>query len=314
MPLKLNSKFKKKNKIVFLAGPTAIGKSEVAVELAKRLHSQVISCDSMQIYKGMDIITSKPGNSLRNKVKHHFIGSVSCDKEYNVSRYRREAIGIINKLVKRGKVPVFCGGTGLYVSILVDGIFKGSKGNPALRKKFYRLADRYGNDYLYRRLKRIDKNAADKIHPNDTKRIIRALEVYVTSGKPISVLQQERKGLSSDYDVRIFCLNMDRDFLYQRIDRRVDKMFKGGLLKEVKKLLSKKLSKTAQGAIGIKELKGYFKGEYSLQEALRLMKRNTRHYAKRQLSWFKKDKRIRWINVKEDEKPLQIAKRISNFI
>ncbi|MFA5345973.1 MAG: tRNA (adenosine(37)-N6)-dimethylallyltransferase MiaA, partial [Candidatus Omnitrophota bacterium] len=296
------------------AGPTAIGKSEVAVELAKRLHSQVISCDSMQIYKGMDIITSKPGSSLKNRVKHHLIGSVSCDREYNVSRYRREAIGIIKKLIKRGKIPVFCGGTGLYVSILVDGIFKGSRGNLALRKKFYRLADSYGNDYLYRRLKRIDKNAADKIHPNDIKRIIRALEVYVTSGKPISVLQQERKGLSSDYDVRIFCLNMDRDFLYQRIDRRVDKMFKGGLLKEVKKLLSKKLSKTAQGAIGIKELKGYFKGEYSLQEALRLMKRNTRHYAKRQLSWFKKDKRIRWVNVKEDEKPLQIAKRISNFI
>jgi len=320
MPLKLNSKiritpkFKEKNKVVFLVGPTAIGKSEIAVELAKMLHSQVISCDSMQIYKGMDIITSKPGSSLKNRVKHHLIGSISCDREYNVSRYRREAIGIMKKIMKRGKVPVFCGGTGLYVSILVDGIFKGSKGNPALRRKLYRLADRRGKGYLYRRLKRIDKKAADRIHLNDTKRIIRALEVFVTSGKPISVLQQERKGLSSDYDVRIFCLNMDRDLLYERIDCRVDKMLKNGLLEEVKKLFNKKLSKTAQGAIGIKELKGYFEDEYGLEEALRLMKRNTRHYAKRQLSWFRKDKRICWIDVKEGEKPLQIAKRINSLI
>lgn len=298
------------SKIIFIVGPTAAGKSEVAVELAKKLNSQVISCDSMQIYKGMDIITSKPKPGLRKKIRHHFIGSVPCMKEYNVSKYRKEALKIINRLTKDAKVPVFCGGTGLYVSILVNGIFKGSKTDFVLRNKLSGLADRYGKSYLYNRLKQVDKSAADKIHPNDAKRVIRALEVFETSGRPISALQRERTGLSNDYDVRIFCLNRDRKELYNRIDIRVDRMFKEGLLGEVKRLLGKKLSKTAQAAIGIRELKGYFKGEYDLEEARRLMKRNTRHYAKRQLSWFKKDKRVNWINLKDKDTPKQIAKRI----
>jgi len=307
-------KSKPKEKIVFIVGPTAIGKSAVAFELARKLRSQVLSCDSMQIYKGMDIITSKPKSSLLKKIKHHFIGVIPYGKEYNVSKYRKEAVKIIDRLAKEKRIPVFCGGTGLYVSLLVDGIFKGDKVDLTLRKKLYKLADKHGKGYLYNRLKIVDKGAASKIHPNDTRRIVRALEVFQTSGKPISVLQKERSGLSRDYDVRIFCLNMDRASLYKRIDTRVDKMFKSGLLGEVKRLLAKKLSKTAKVAIGFRELEGYFEGKYGLEEAARLMKRNSRHYAKRQLTWFRNNKRVNWINIKDKDKPGQIAQRILKIL
>jgi tRNA dimethylallyltransferase len=170
--------------------------------------------------------------------------------------------------------------------------------------------EKYGSAYLYRKLKRFDRQAAQKIHPNDVRRIIRALEVFEATGKPISGLQRDREGLSKYYDVKIFCLNMDRSSLYKRIDSRVDKMFREGLLKEVKGLLRKKLSKTSRYAIGLGELAEYFEGKYDLAEAKRLMQRNTRHYAKRQLTWFRKDKRIEWVNIGVQDKPQQIAQRI----
>jgi tRNA dimethylallyltransferase len=298
------------NKVIFIVGPTAAGKSGVAVQLAKKINAEIISCDSMQIYKGMDIITSKPPVLLRKKIKHHFIGILPPEKEYNVSKYRQEALRKIKGIIKRGKVPLFCGGTGLYVSILVDGIFKAKAQSPALRKKLYQQLKKYGKGYLYKRLKRLDRRVAQKIHPNDIKRIIRALEVFEVTGKPISELQKEREGLSKEYAVKIFCLGMDRGALYKRIDSRVDKMFRAGLLKEVRRLLKKKLSKTSRYAIGINELKGYLAGNYSLEEAKRLMKRNTRHYAKRQLTWFRKDKRIQWVNIQDNDTPVKIAGRL----
>ena len=297
-------------KVIFLVGPTATGKTRVAVELAGKINAEIISCDSMQIYKGMDIITSKPQIFLRKKIKHYLIGTVQPEKEYNVSRYRLEALKKIKEIVKKGKTPLFCGGTGLYVAILIDGIFNAGAQNAALRKKLYRQLKKYGKDYLYRKLKRFDHKAAGKIHPNDVKRIVRALEVFETTGKPISALQKKREGLSKYYDVKIFCLDMDRSSLYKRIDERVDKMFKAGLLKEVKGLLKKKLSKTSRYAIGLSELQGYFAGRYDLEEAKRLIKRNTRHYAKRQLTWFRKDKRIEWIAIQDKDKPAKVAQRL----
>jgi len=293
-----------------LVGPTAIGKSAVAVELAKKINAEIVSCDSMQIYKGLNLLTSKPGLTLRRKIRHHLIGSVAPTEEFNVSRYRQAALKKIKEIIKRGKAPVFAGGTGLYVSTLVNGIFKGKNASPAIRKKLYNMAKESGNKYLYEKLKKVDSRAAKNIHPNDTRRVVRALEVFEVTGKPISGLQKKREGLSKDYDVKIFCLNMQRAFLYKRIDRRVDSMFKAGLLKEVKNLAGKKLSKTSRYAIGLNELNGYFKGLYDLEEAKRLMKRNTRHYAKRQLTWFRKDKRIKWIGIKENEAPSKIAGRL----
>lgn len=299
-----------RKKIFFLVGPTAVGKTETAVYLAKKLNAEIISCDSMQIYKGMDIITSKPPGTLRNKITHHLIDTLSAAKEYDVSRYRKDAIKIIKDIFRRGKIPLFVGGTGLYMSVLVDGIFETKAQDKNLREKLYKQSRLKRNSYLYNRLKKVDPEAAAKIHPNDIKRIIRALEVFEITGKPISELQKQRYGLSKDFDVLIFGLNTNREKLYKIIDERVEKMFKRGLVREVKRLLKTKLSKTASCAIGIKELKGYFDGAYGLEEAKRQIKRNTRHYAKRQLTRFRKDKRIRWININEKNKPQEIARKI----
>lgn len=300
-----------KPKILFLIGPTAVGKTETAVLFAKKINAEIISCDSMQIYKGMDIITSKPSRSLRRKARHHLIDALSLKEEYNVSNYRKDAIKIIRDIYSRGKVPLFVGGTGLYMAVLIDGIFEVKAQDNALRNKLFKQAQSKAKDYLYNRLSRVDPQAAAKIHPNDIKRIIRAIEVFKITGKPISALQKQRTGLSKEYDVVIFGLNMDRDKLYQRIDGRVDKMFKQGLVSEAKKLFRQHLSKTASSAIGIRELKGYFNGEYDLKEAKRLIQKNTRNYAKRQLTWFRKDKRIKWIEVKTNDKPESIARRIA---
>jgi len=299
-----------KQKIIFLVGPTSIGKTETAVYLAKKLNAEIISCDSMQIYKGMDIITSKPRASLRKKVIHHLIDIIPPTRAYNVAKYRREALKKITEILKRGKTPLFVGGSGLYMSILIDGIFGQDPENNSIRKRLYAQAKIYGNQYLYKRLQNIDPEAALKIHPNDAKRIIRALEVFESTGKPISYLQKHRIGLGKDYEVKIFCLNMERGKLNKRIDGRVEKMFSRGLVSEVKRLLKSRLSKTASYAIGIKELKGYFDGLYDLEEAKRLIKRNTRLYAKRQLTWFRKDKRIKWVNIDDKEKTKKIADRI----
>lgn len=305
-----NSKKKSKDEIIFLVGPTAIGKSEIAVRLAKKINAEIISCDSMQIYKYMDIITSKPALSLRRKIHHHLINIISPEEEYNVSRYCQDASRKIKEITKRGGIALFVGGTGLYVSMLMDGIFKAGAQNQRIRDRLYKQADNFGSDYLFERLKKIDPQAALKIHPHDTKRIIRALEVFEATGKPISILQKQRRGFIDDYAVRIFCLNLKRDKLYKKIEERVDKMFKQGLVGEVKQLLKLRLSKTAAYAIGVKELKGYFDGSYDIKEAKRLIKRNTRLYAKRQITWFRKDKRIKWVNVNDGEKPRDTAYRI----
>lgn len=299
-----------KTKIVFLVGPTATGKTAVAVTLAKKINAEIISCDSMQVYKSMDIITSKPPLLLKKIIPYHLINIVSPEKEYSVWRYYKDVVRKIKEIQRRDKIPLVVGGTGLYMSILIDGIFKSASPSEVIRNRLYRQAEELGSESLYNRLKNIDPKAALKIHPHDTKRIIRALEVFETTTQPISKLQKQRKGLSEEYEIKIFGLNMERDKLYQRIDARVNRMFTKGLVFEVKRLLKLKLSKTAHYAIGIKEIKGYLDGLYDLKEAERLMQKNTRNYAKRQLTWFRKDRRINWINIGDKDKPIEIASRI----
>lgn len=299
-----------KTKIIFLVGPTATGKTEIAVALARKINAEIISCDSMQVYKGMDTITSKPPFLLRKRIPHHLISVVSADKEYNVSRYYKEVCRKIKEIQKRSKIPLVVGGSGLYMSILIDGIFQGASANKVVRNRLYRQAVELGGEYLYNRLKKIDPKAALKIHSHDTRRIIRALEVFETTSQPISKLQKKRKGLSEEYEIKVFGLNRQRHKLYQKIEKRVDRMFAEGLVPEIKRLLKLKLSRTAGSAIGLKEIKGYLDGLYGLDEASRLMKRNTRLYAKRQLTWFRKDKRINWIAIGGKEKPLSVANRI----
>jgi tRNA dimethylallyltransferase len=297
-------------KIVFLVGPTAIGKTEIALILAKKINARIISCDSMQIYKGMDIITAKPSFNLRKRIPQYLIDIVSPTQDFDVSRYRKKALVCIKKILKNKNMPLFVGGTGLYVSCVIDGIFKMQAHNISTRRQLYKEAEARGRDYLYGQLKKIDPGAAEKIHPHDTKRIIRSLEVFRITGKPISFLQKQRKPLTELYDIKIFGLDMERKKLYHRIDSRVNEMFERGLLDEVRRLLKLRLGKTASFAIGIKELKGYFKGAYDLEEAKRIIKRNSRQYAKRQLTWFRKDKRINWVNIDAKEKPKEIADKI----
>lgn len=296
--------------IIFLVGPTAIGKTAVGSELARLIGGEIISCDSMQIYKYMDIITSKPAKSLRKRAKHHLIDFVSPAREYNVSRYRSSALGKIREVMQKGKTPLFVGGTGLYMSVLLDGIFKIKHPDKGIRVRLYKQAQRLGSVSLFDRLKTLDPQAASKIHPHDTRRLVRALEVFESTGKTISCLQKERRGIADKYKVKVFCLNMPREKLYERIDRRIEAMFKRGLLKEVKKLLGLKLSRTASYAIGIRELRDYFNGSYSLEEAKAIIKRNTRLYVKRQLTWFRRDKRVNWVQISGSEKPKDIARRI----
>ncbi|MFH1440785.1 MAG: tRNA (adenosine(37)-N6)-dimethylallyltransferase MiaA [Candidatus Omnitrophota bacterium] len=302
-----------KHRVVFLVGPTAVGKSAVGVCLAGKIGGEIISCDSMQVYKGMEIISCQPDEGLKKKIPHHLIAEVLPSREFNVSSYRRRAVKLIDQIIKRGRVPVFVGGTGLYMSIVIDGIFIVKAEDLALREKFYQQALEHGSAFLHERLKKVDPEAAGKIHPNDTRRMVRALEVFEVTGKPISFLQKQRKGIVDKYDLSIFCLNMERQLLYKRIKQRVDEMFALGLEDEVKNLLKRKLSMTASKAIGIAELKGYFDGEYGLEEAKEKICRNTCLYSKRQLTWFRKDKRVRWIDVGLEDKPRDVAGRIIKY-
>ncbi len=303
------SEMGKKRKVLFLVGPTAVGKSAVAVRLARKMNAEIISCDSMQVYRGMDIVTSKPSPAQLRAVRHHLVGVEDPARQYNVSRYRREALAAMRAVFKRGKTPLFTGGTGLYMSVLLDGIFKSPAPDLLFRRRLEKEARRCGNGRLHLRLHKVDPAAADRIHPHDLKRIIRALEVFKKTGTPISLLQRRRRGLWNAYDVRIICLDMERAALYARTDARIERMFSSGLLKEARGLLAGRLSVTAGYAIGLRELKSYFDGHSSLRDAKLLMQINTRHYAKRQLTWFRKDKRLCWIKVSASETPAAVARR-----
>jgi len=300
----------KKEKIFFLVGPTAVGKSQVAAFVAARIHGEIISCDSMQVYKGMKVLSSSPPEALLKKTPHHLIGFLSPQKEFDVFTFRKQALEKIREVLRRGRTPIVVGGTGLYLSVLLDGIFEGAGASMRIRKRLEGEARKNGSGPLYERLTRIDPEAAAKIHPHDLRRIIRALEVFEATGKPISLLQKQRKGLAGDYRFKITCLTMELPLLYKRIDERVEQMFDRGLVGEVKKLLSRKLSKTASRAIGLREIKGYLRGEYDLSEARRLVSYNTRQYARRQLTWFRKDKRIKWVTIKEGESVATVGARV----
>ena len=289
-----------KPRVLFLVGPTAAGKSSLALKLAQKINAEIISCDSMQVYCGMDVLTSKPSKQERKKVRHHLIDIVPPSKNFDVSRYRRRALKAIKEVHGRGRLPLFVGGTGLYVSMVIDGIFEKKTENAAVRRRLYSLAGKRGSACLHDRLKKADPRAAAKIHPHDTRRIVRALEVFQTTGRTISELQAERTGLGGSYDVRIFGLDVPRRALYKKIDARVERMFRAGLVREVRRLLAGRLSRTARYAIGIPEVKTYSEGALSLAEARELMKKNTRKYARRQLTWFRRDKRIQWIHNASD--------------
>ncbi|HDZ76828.1 MAG TPA: tRNA (adenosine(37)-N6)-dimethylallyltransferase MiaA [Candidatus Omnitrophica bacterium] len=286
-----------KKQIIFIVGATATGKTKFAHLLAKKINGEIISADSVSIYRGMDIISSKPSGLMRNEMLYYLVDVVSVGREYNVAKFVKAVASQVRQILRREKVPIIVGGSGLYVDSLLYGLFKARASNLKLRKKLNYEAERFGSEKLYRRLEVLDPEAAAKIHPNNTRRIIRALEVCIETGDKFSKLKEKRSGLVDKYEVKIFGLNLKRDILYTRIDQRVDKMFKDDLVEEVKSLFKSKLSKTANQALGIKEIRGYLGGDYDIARAAYLLKRNTRHFAKRQITWFKRNKAIIWIDA-----------------
>jgi len=299
----------KKHVVVFIVGPTGSGKTQVSLNLSRYLPCEYVSADSMQIYKGMDIVTDKLPAGLRRKYPYHLLDVIPPSKEYSVAAFCVAATHKVKDIIKRKKVPVVVGGTGLYVRSLIHGIFE-EKSSASIRSSLARLAAEKGNSFLHQRLSQVDPLAAGRINVHDTKRLIRALEVFEMTRRPISELQQKRRGLAESYDVRIFGLQRDRADLYARIDQRVDFMVHGGLLDEVRRLLRRRLGRTASQCIGMREMEGFLKGQCGLEEAVQLMKRNTRHLAKRQMTWFRREPGIEWIDVAADADPDAVARQI----
>ena len=291
-----------KNKIIAVVGPTAGGKTSLSVELAARLGGEVVSCDSMQIYRRMNIGTAKPTAEEMRGIPHHLIDVVDLEKSFSAADYV-EAAGIaVEDIISRGAIPVFCGGTGLYLdSFLRGGGLHPAESDPALRDKLAEEAESLGNEEMHRRLAEIDPESAEAIHPNNVRRVLRALEIYYSTGKTKSELDRLSKIPDSKYDPLIIGLRYaDREELYRRIDLRVDIMLRDGLLEEVETLYRDgvfEVSPTAAQAIGYKEFIEYIEGRSSLEEAVELLKRSTRRYAKRQMTWFTANPSITWLEV-----------------
>ncbi len=287
---------------VAIVGPTGVGKTETSVLVAKKLNTEIISCDSMQVYKGMDIGTAKITLDEMQGVKHHMIDIIEPTQNFSVCDYVCLASQKIEDIAKRGKVPVIAGGTGLYVDSLLNGTeFCETKSDLDYRLKLEELAKNNGLEFVHKMLEDVDIESAKTIHPNNLKRVIRALEYYHITGEPISVHNQRTQQKPSPYISCYIGLTRNRDELYERIDKRVDIMIENGLVNEVKGLIERGVDKnmTSMQALGYKEIADYLDGNWALDEAIELIKRDSRHYAKRQLTWFNRNKNIHWINLSE---------------
>jgi len=300
-----------KRKVLAIVGPTASGKTKLSIIVAEKIGGEIISADSRQVYRYMDIGTAKPSKEERERVKHYFIDELNPDEEFNAGAFGERGREIIEDIFSRGKVPIVVGGSGLYVKSLIDGFFEGPAGDWELREILYRKAEQLGKGVLYEELKKVDPASAEKIHPNNLKRVIRALEVYYLTGKPISQLQSEMKPEINFETVQIG-LNWDRKKLYKRIEERVDMMIEQGLIDEVKRLRELGYDKNlnALQTVGYKEVFDYLDGIISYDRMIYLIKRNSRRYAKRQLTWFRQDKRIIWIDVDERTDLNELADKV----
>ncbi|MCA9396153.1 MAG: tRNA (adenosine(37)-N6)-dimethylallyltransferase MiaA [Candidatus Omnitrophica bacterium] len=288
-----------------LVGPTASGKTEAIELLADLLSIEVINCDSMQVYQQIPIASQVPPSDLLKKVPHHLIDFVHPSREYSVSEYVRDARVAISEIRGRKKMPVICGGTGLYFNSLMDGLFDGPSADEDFRNALTREVALHGPEFLHERLTQSDPKAAAKIHPNDIRRVIRALEVIEVTGKVFSDLKEQRSGLFDEMNIRVLGLQWPRAELYNRINLRVDQMLADGLKDEISKLLDQPLSKTVTACLGVHEIGAYLTGEATLEEATASLKQNTRRFAKRQIAWFKRDERIEWVRRSADAADLR---------
>jgi tRNA dimethylallyltransferase len=297
-------------KIITICGPTGIGKTGFAIALARELNTEIIGADSMQIYKYMDIGTAKPDERERRLAVHHLVDFLDPAENFDAKQFTALADQVICDLAKQGRVPVVAGGTGLYIRALIHGLFRGKPACPATLDKLNQTLEERGGLALHAQLAQCDPEAAEKIHPNDGFRIVRALEVFLTTGVPISQCRQTHDFKSDRYQSLTFGLHMDRKLLYDRINRRVDIMMDQGLLDEVKRLVSRgySLDLKSMQSIGYRHMGMYLRGEVSYDEAVRLLKRDTRRYAKRQFTWFNKEKDLIWIDAGQVEKAIETAK------
>ncbi len=287
-------------KIAAIVGPTGVGKTEISIYTAKALNAEIISCDSMQVYKGMDIGTAKITKDEMQGVKHWLLDIADPRQNFSVCNFTQMCKSAAEDISSRGKLPLIVGGTGLYVDSFVNGAeFCEQKSDIKYRKELENIAKNNGAEYLHKMLEKADKKSAEKIHTNNVKRVIRALEYYHLTGSTISHHNERDKLRPPAYDCMYIGLTRNRDELYKRIDMRVDKMLAGGLLDEVKKLVGGGIKKncTAMQALGYKELLWYMHGLLTYGETVRIIKRDSRHYAKRQLTWFNRNKNIHWINL-----------------
>jgi tRNA dimethylallyltransferase len=289
------------NKVYIISGPTAVGKSLIAFYLAKRINGEIVNCDSVQLYKYMDVGSAKPPEEEMRKIRHHLYSIVEPDYNMTVATYQKLAKVVVDDILERGKTPIICGGTGLYLSsILYKMDFAGSKGTSARRAELERMAEMNGSAYMHQFLQALDPESAARIHPNNTRKIIRAIEAF-EEGDGISSM--EALELDPRYDFRFFALNMEREWLYERINRRVLRLIENGLVEEVASLLERGYTTDtpAMKAIGYKEVIPFIYQEYDLQTAIEEIRRNTRHYAKRQLTWLRRYDFVHWIEIRKGD-------------
>ncbi len=285
-------------KVIVIAGPTCSGKTYLSVRLAEYLKTEIISADSRQVYKLLNIGTAKPSPQELKKIKHHFIDELNPDQDFNVSLFVEKAELILHRLINNRKIPIVAGGSGLYIRGLIDGISESADSDTELRAELLELRQKYGNDYLYGELIKIDRISADKMLPQNWKRVIRAIEVFKLTGKPIWQHHSETKW-KNNFEFQQFGLIWQRNELYKNIELRVDNMIEAGLVNEVKLILESGYEKklNSLNTVGYKEIIQYLENEISLDRAIELIKRNTRRFAKRQMTWFNADKRIEWIVI-----------------
>ena len=304
-----------KKKAIVVVGATASGKTALGVHIAKRFNGEVISADSMQIYKGMDIATAKPTIEEMDGIKHHLIDFIDVQSQYSVSNYCDDAKVVFDKIIEKDKIPVIVGGTGLYIdSFLSNTKFLEAASSDNVRKELLLEAEKNGIESLYEQLKAIDPDAAKNIHPNNTVRVVRALEIYRTTGKTLTEQNKLSHAVESDIEPLYIGINYaDRENLYSRINLRVDLMLEAGLLEEAKDFFKMNPSKTAFNAIGYKELKPFIDGDLAFDVCVENLKRETRRYAKRQITWFKRNKNINWVYADKLSKE-ELLETVDNLI
>jgi tRNA dimethylallyltransferase len=293
----------KKKTVVILLGPTAVGKSRTASRLAEILNGEIINCDSMQVYQGFDIGTDKVSAEMQKNIPHHLVDILLPAQQFTAAEFVRLAVAAVSKILERERLPIITGGTGLYLKALISGLFPLDKRDPLLRKRLQKEAEQKGLEHLRNKLKKVDPNYYNKIGANDKIRIIRALEVFYLTKKPISEHFKETKPPLHDFKIIKIGLKLERKDLYDRIEKRVDDMFQRGIIEETKKLLAAGVPENAPPfrALGYKQVLEFLRGEINKEEAVSRIKTETRHYAKRQITWFKKMDGINWFNPEDLE-------------